>query len=151
MTITIDAVEQARDLLAFPDTDDPAWQLEEVRKLLGIQVGRKPEPISDREIWESGQDVDLMAVARELAKACFQEDSALQKIEFDFLDCGLRPWIMLEMKADGAEDRIPLGDYGGPSGATELLDAIGDDLYASLDGSEGVVFTRAEVLGEVPA
>jgi len=29
-SITIHAVEQARSLLAFPDTDDPAWQLEEV-------------------------------------------------------------------------------------------------------------------------
>lgn len=52
MSITINEVEQARSMLAFPDMDDPSWQLEEVRKLLGINVGRQPDPISDRAIWE---------------------------------------------------------------------------------------------------
>ena len=93
--------------------------------------------------------MDPVTVARELARECFEQDPALQKIEFDFLDCNGSPWIMLTV--DGESESLTVGNYSGPSEATGKLDGIGDDLFEHLDRSESVVFTRAEVLGEVPA
>lgn len=39
----LDRLEQARELLAFPDIDDNDWIVEEVMKLLNVKRGKTTE------------------------------------------------------------------------------------------------------------
>lgn len=148
-TSILDSIEQVRNLLAFPDTDDPAWQLEEVRKRLGVTVGKEPEEITDRMIWAEVRDMDREGIAEELVREAMLADPRIQSIRIDFLDAGRHPFIWLALLPNGDEDEeeITLDSYEGPVDPQDLF-SIANELLMEVDEKAELEFKREELLPE---
>jgi len=131
--LTLDGVELVRDLLAFPDRDDPNWILEQVREGLQVRPGRKPDPIADLAVWRAGFDA-IGGVFGAIGRELFAVDPRVIGIDLDFMDCDGVPFVWMELAAQEEGDepqQVILSEYDAPeeaAGLTGELERIAQEL-----------------------